>query len=105
MIITGSSRWPTRSAGRIGTATPRSYRRRRRRTGTPRRAAAYAEVIAAELPDGGTVGFLVWGDPAFYDSTIRIVESVAALGRRSGADRDPGDQQRPAAGRPRTRSS
>jgi precorrin-6A synthase len=44
------------------------------------RAAAYAEVIRAALPDGGTVGFLAWGDPALYDSTIRIVESVAALG-------------------------
>ena len=44
------------------------------------RAAAYAEVIRTEVPDGGTVGFLAWGDPALYDSTIRIVESVAALG-------------------------
>jgi precorrin-6A synthase len=44
------------------------------------RAAAYAEVIRTELPDRGTVGFLAWGDPALYDSTIRIVESVAALG-------------------------
>ena len=32
------------------------------------------------MPDGGTVGFLAWGDPALYDSTIRIVESVADLG-------------------------
>ena len=44
------------------------------------RAAAYAEVIRTALPAGGTVGFLAWGDPALYDSTIRIVESVAALG-------------------------
>jgi precorrin-6A synthase len=44
------------------------------------RAAAYAEVIRAAVPDGGTVGFLAWGDPALYDSTIRIVESVADLG-------------------------
>jgi precorrin-6A synthase len=44
------------------------------------RAAAYAEVIRAAVPDGGTVGFLAWGDPALYDSTIRIVESVAGLG-------------------------
>ncbi|MGO4956659.1 precorrin-6A synthase (deacetylating) [Luteococcus sp. Sow4_B9] len=29
------------------------------------------------LPDGGCVGFLAWGDPAFYDSTVRIVEQVA----------------------------
>jgi precorrin-6A synthase len=44
------------------------------------RAWQYAEVIAAEVVDGGTIGFLVWGDPAFYDSTIRIVESINALG-------------------------
>ena len=44
------------------------------------RAAAYAEVIRTALPTGGTVGFLAWGDPTLYDSTIRIVESVAALG-------------------------
>ena len=44
------------------------------------RAAAYAEVIRTALPDGGTIGFLAWGDPSLYDSTIRIVESVGALG-------------------------
>lgn len=37
----------------------------------------YRGVIADHLPAGGTVGFLVWGDPAFYDSTIRIAESLA----------------------------
>lgn len=41
------------------------------------RAAAYAEIIRAR---GGTAGFLVWGDPSLYDSTIRIVERVKALG-------------------------
>ena len=45
-----------------------------------RRAERYAEVIRAELGASGTVGFLVWGDPALYDSTIRIVELVAATG-------------------------
>lgn len=45
-----------------------------------RRATAYAEVIHAELPDGGTLGFLVWGDPAFYDSTLRIVEQIGGVG-------------------------
>lgn len=44
------------------------------------RAQRYAETIRAEVGANGTVGFLVWGDPAFYDSTIRIVESVAGLG-------------------------
>ena len=44
------------------------------------RAQRYAEIISAEVGDGGTIGFLVWGDPAFYDSTIRIVQSMADLG-------------------------
>jgi precorrin-6A synthase len=44
------------------------------------RAQQYAEIIAAEVSDGGTVGFLVWGDPAFYDSTIRILESIVTQG-------------------------
>ncbi len=44
------------------------------------RARRYAEIIGAEIKDGGTVGFLVWGDPAIYDSTIRVVESITALG-------------------------
>ncbi len=41
------------------------------------RAAAYERAI---LDRDGDVGFLVWGDPAFYDSTIRIVEKVLARG-------------------------
>jgi precorrin-6A synthase len=41
------------------------------------RAEAYERVI---LEQPGDVGFLVWGDPAFYDSTIRIVERVLARG-------------------------
>lgn len=37
------------------------------------RATAYGSVIEARP---GTVGFLVWGDPAFYDSTIRVVDRL-----------------------------
>jgi precorrin-6A synthase len=44
------------------------------------RAQRYAEVITAEVGNKGTIGFLVWGDPAFYDSTLRIVESIRACG-------------------------
>jgi precorrin-6A synthase len=40
------------------------------------RVAAYRDTLAAALPDGGTVGFLVWGDPAFYDSTIKIASTL-----------------------------
>jgi precorrin-6A synthase len=41
------------------------------------RVAAYETVLAERQ---GTAAFLVWGDPAFYDSTIRIVEAIAARG-------------------------
>ncbi|MDQ4008776.1 MAG: precorrin-6A synthase (deacetylating) [Actinomycetota bacterium] len=44
------------------------------------RIAAYERVLA-ERP--GDVGFLVWGDPSLYDSTVRIVEALA--GRSGGA--------------------
>ena len=44
------------------------------------RARRYADMIAREVGGSGTVGFLVWGDPSLYDSTIRVVESVQALG-------------------------
>ena len=37
---------------------------------------AYAAVLDG-LDPHLVVGFLVWGDPAFYDSTIRVVDAVA----------------------------
>jgi precorrin-6A synthase len=43
------------------------------------RAAAYEQVIA-EIPDDQVGGFLVWGDPSLYDSTIRVVERVLERG-------------------------
>lgn len=42
---------------------------------------AIAEVwlacIAAQLPGGGRLAMLVWGDPSLYDSTLRIAERLA----------------------------
>lgn len=35
----------------------------------------------ALLEHEGDAGFLVWGDPAFYDSTIRVLEQVRSRGR------------------------
>lgn len=46
---------------------------------------AYAHVLATLQPHEETVGFLVWGDPAFYDSTIRVVD---ALTRRLDFEHD-----------------
>ncbi|MDN4161478.1 precorrin-6A synthase (deacetylating) [Nocardioides abyssi] len=39
------------------------------------RADAWGEVLAAR---GGTATYLVWGDPSLYDSTLRVLEQVAA---------------------------
>lgn len=41
--------------------------------------AARAAVFESVLRErGGTAGFLVWGDPSLYDSTVRIVSSLAS---------------------------
>lgn len=45
----------------------------------------YADVLRAR---GGTAAFLVWGDPALYDSTIRIVDQVKALDSELGYELD-----------------
>lgn len=36
----------------------------------------WCQTINANLPQGGKVGFLVWGDPSLYDSTMRIAERL-----------------------------
>jgi precorrin-6A synthase len=46
------------------------------------RAARYEAVLAER---SGEAAFLVWGDPAFYDSTIRIVEKILDRGNVSFA--------------------
>ncbi|OUZ07550.1 precorrin-6A synthase (deacetylating) [Aeromicrobium sp. PE09-221] len=52
--------------------------------------AARAERFAAALDEAdGDVAILVWGDPAFYDSTLRILDRVAAH-RRLDVDVVPG---------------
>jgi precorrin-6A synthase len=42
------------------------------------RADLYERLLRDELADGEVGAFLVWGDPAFYDSTLRILDQVAA---------------------------
>jgi len=46
------------------------------------RSQAYEDALLAH---DGDAGFLVWGDPAFYDSTIRILERVQRRGAVSFA--------------------
>ncbi|UOA28695.1 precorrin-6A synthase (deacetylating) [Pseudosulfitobacter sp. DSM 107133] len=40
---------------------------------------AWLHEIRTGLPDGGRVGFLVWGDPSLYDSTMRIAERLETV--------------------------
>ena len=42
------------------------------------RAALLREALAEYVPDGGCGAFLVWGDPAIYDSTLRVVNRALA---------------------------
>ncbi|MGC5249592.1 precorrin-6A synthase (deacetylating) [Gordonia sp. DT219] len=44
------------------------------------RAELIARTITEHVPDGGIAAFLVWGDPALYDSTLRIVDDLTARG-------------------------
>jgi precorrin-6A synthase len=45
-----------------------------------RRAALYERMLADELADDGCGAFLVWGDPAVYDGTLRILDGIRARG-------------------------
>ena len=46
-----------------------------------RRAILFEQMIAQELGEKECGAFLVWGDPALYDSTLRIVRQVLERGR------------------------
>ncbi|MDR9751793.1 precorrin-6A synthase (deacetylating) [Pseudomonas sp. SZMC_28357] len=43
--------------------------------------ATFERLINDEVADGQIGGFLVWGDPALYDSTVRILQAILASGR------------------------
>ena len=36
------------------------------------------ERLLLELPEDGVAGILVWGDPALYDSTLRVLDRIVA---------------------------
>jgi precorrin-6A synthase len=44
------------------------------------RAEVIGAAVAAEVPVDGVGGFLVWGDPSVYDSTLRIIDRILARG-------------------------
>jgi precorrin-6A synthase len=46
-----------------------------------RRADVWEGALSDQLAGGQTGAFLVWGDPAIYDSTIAVLEEIVARGR------------------------
>lgn len=46
-----------------------------------KRAEIFEKMMVDELAEDGCGGFLVWGDPTLYDSTIRIIEMIKARQR------------------------
>ncbi|GAD63557.1 precorrin-6A synthase (deacetylating) [Aquipseudomonas alcaligenes] len=48
--------------------------------------AVFEQLIDEQMSDGEVAAFMVWGDPSLYDSSIRIIESIAAA--RSGLSYD-----------------
>lgn len=44
------------------------------------RADLVEQLLARELDEDGCGAFLVWGDPSLYDSTLRVLDEVAARG-------------------------
>ena len=44
------------------------------------REALYAHAFATELREGQVGGILAWGDPALYDSTLRILDRIRSRG-------------------------
>jgi len=44
------------------------------------RAAVWAEALLTELGESGRGAFLVWGDPALYDSSLRILDDIRDRG-------------------------
>lgn len=44
------------------------------------RLSAYERALMHELGEGECGAFLVWGDPSLYDSTLRIIDQIAARG-------------------------
>lgn len=44
------------------------------------RAEVYTRLIKDQLGDGECAAFLLWGEPALYDSTLRILDRVRARG-------------------------
>ncbi|WP_007520310.1 MULTISPECIES: precorrin-6A synthase (deacetylating) [Pseudofrankia] len=44
------------------------------------RAAVWAKALLTELDEGGRGAFLVWGDPALYDSSLRILDDIRERG-------------------------
>ena len=50
-----------------------------------RRREQWSDAVATELADGRVGGFLVWGDPSLYESTLAIAHEIADAAAADGA--------------------
>jgi precorrin-6A synthase len=50
------------------------------------RARRHTAALTREVGTSGTVGLLVWGDPSLYDSTLRVVDTMADQLGAEGVD-------------------
>jgi len=48
------------------------------RTWRAQRLQQWSDAVASELGEGQVGGFLVWGDPSLYESTLAIVKQLVA---------------------------
>ena len=52
--------------------------------------AVFEQLIDEQMSDGEVAAFMVWGDPSLYDSSIRIIESIASARSELSYDVIPG---------------
>jgi precorrin-6A synthase len=64
---------PERQGDDIYTASVETLNRRKQNT--------FETLIEQHMHEGECAAFLVWGDPALYDSTLRILQAILAEGR------------------------
>jgi len=70
VVDAASPEWDRRSPDRASYASAVDGLNRDKRR-------VFERLISEEMRDGDCAGILVWGDPALYDSTIRIIGEIA----------------------------
>ena len=81
----GSVLQDRRSARPAARPHGRRVRRGGGRLARAARASVWGAALRDELGEDGAGGFIVWGDPSLYDSTIDVLERIRRAGARSSS--------------------